>query len=153
MSLRRSLGRSERGLDLTPMSDIIFTLLLFFILTQNFLTSLAVDLPRVHTGESLPDEQHITISLLASDVIVVKDRELPVPGWEAGLTDLMSGTSSATTVVLNAHRDARAGIAVEVIDRLRELGIRRVAFTAVPAASPKEMEPGAPHTLEDGTAP
>ena len=132
MSFRRPLVRPEKTLDLTPMSDIIFTLLLFFILSQNFLTSLPVDLPEVHSGEPLPTERFRTIEITASNTILIEGKVLPQAGWEEALGNHLTGLATDGTVVLKADRNSRSGTAVEVIDWLRGRGIRRVALTATP---------------------
>ena len=132
MSLRRRLNGNEPMLDLTSASDIIFSLLLFFILTQNFLTTLPMVLPTVTTGEAASREQPFHIAIDASGTVSVAAERLAEP-WHAALASRTSAVPRDKPVLIELDRRAPAGRAVEALDVLRQAGISRVAFVATPA--------------------
>lgn len=133
MSLRRRLGGSDPVLDLTPASDIIFSLLLFFILTQNFLTTLPMILPTISVGESASQEHPLRLAVDASGTISLEGVRLPAT-WKSELASRASALSrTRRSLLIELDQQAPAGIAVEALDVLRRVGITRVAFVANPA--------------------
>ena len=66
MSLARKPKNQSFSLDLTTCSDIIFTLLLFYILTQNFIPQIPLDLPAIENANHLENNTHTRIDVLES---------------------------------------------------------------------------------------
>ncbi|NLI78726.1 MAG: biopolymer transporter ExbD [Candidatus Riflebacteria bacterium] len=130
MSLRRRPVQEGGFLDLTTCSDIIFTLLLFYILTQNFLTQTPLQLPRLTPGEEL-SAQARKIEILATGTIVWDGIPLPAE-WEPAVAVRLRTMASEAPVVVNTHARAPAGVVVELLDRLRAGGVRQVAFGGQP---------------------
>ena len=128
--MRRKPRREGISLDMTTCSDIIFTLLLFYILTQNFMTQLPLQLPRLEaTEQSLLQPQRIEI--VASGTILWNDLPLE-SNWESAIREKTKTMASSTPVIFLVHRQAPAGMVVELLDRLRTAGITQVAFGGTP---------------------
>ncbi|HNV72064.1 MAG TPA: biopolymer transporter ExbD [Candidatus Ozemobacteraceae bacterium] len=145
MSLRRRAQKSEPFLDMTPCSDIMFTLLLFYILTQSFVTQMPVQLPRLATGESVVDARQIRLQIERDGQVVCQSAFSSVPPstarrsasecrleppWERSLPRVLPASDPAVLVVV--HREAPAGIAVELLDALRRLGVPSISFAGLP---------------------
>ncbi len=137
MSLCRHIPKSgEEDLDLTPCSDIIFTLLLFYILTQSFQSHFPLQLPSLKTGEHRSGASE-RLEITASGTILWSGNPLRTD-WECDVRQRAARLSSSTSIILSSHRQAPAGILVELLDRLRNAGVHQVAFAGVPKATDLE---------------
>jgi len=142
MRLSRKNNRENFALDLTTCSDIIFTLLIFYILTQSFVVQVPVDLPRLES-----EVQNITSTAQRLEIdengqISWNDENLP-SDWKSHFAQKLSTVASDSNFVIIAHHSAPAGVAIEMLDRLRVAGIGSVAFGGIPEqkASKQDSEP------------
>lgn len=129
MSLRRRSLKSEWFLDMTPCSDIMFTLLLFYILTQSFVTQLPLQLPRIQTGEPTLGTREVHVQIDRDGKVKVGEKWIASP-WRESLPGALP--ASCPTVLLLTHREAPAGVAVELLDALRHLGVTSLSFGGLP---------------------
>lgn len=130
---RRRSGRARLSpiLDLTPMVDVVFLLIIFFMVSTTFITletGLPVDLPQASSAEaqssSLP-----TVTIDSSERIYLAGSELDesslVPALQALLRDQESGV-----VVLRADQSVSHGLTVRIMDAIKRAGATRVAIAA-----------------------
>lgn len=142
MRLSRRNNRETFALDLTTCSDIIFTLLIFYILTQSFVVQVPVDLPRLES-----EVQNITSTAQRLEIgetgkISWNSESLP-SDWKAAFSGKLAGIATDSSFVIIAHHQAPAGVAIELLDKLRQAGVGSVAFGGIPekTAPTKEPEP------------
>jgi len=127
MSLRCGKNDAEGFLDLTTCSDIIFTLLLFYILTQNTLPTISLNLPAL---TQKPIEEHSDMA----NIVVNASGEVSLNGTPLGtrfqqeLSKKLPRLASDASILIVSDRKAPAGISIEILDRLRGIGVRKVAF-------------------------
>lgn len=123
MSLARKPKNQSFSLDLTTCSDIIFTLLLFYILTQNFIPQIPLDLPAIENANHLENNTHTRIDVLESGNLRWNETEFSldsVPDFSV---------VKDKPVVIFAHKMAPSGVCIELLDRLRSMGITSVSFS------------------------
>ncbi|HLU81867.1 MAG TPA: biopolymer transporter ExbD [Trueperaceae bacterium] len=126
---RRSNLGANAAIDLTPMVDVVFLLIIFFMLTTTFITvesGLPVDLPEAQTSVASPSNlPTVTINGLGEVFFggaQVAETEL------AALVRQSLAESGQRTVVLRADRDVPHGQAVRVMDIIRQAGAERIAI-------------------------
>ncbi len=119
------------GPDLTPLIDMVFILLVFFLLTSVvFLPAIQVELPEARTGEPV-QEIDITISVDPNGTIYVNNREVTLERLGAHLTRLAE-ENRVEEVILHADTTVPYGNVVKIIDIARERGFESISFIVDP---------------------
>ena len=121
--------REEMTVDVTPLIDIIFQLVLFFMVSTTFVTSpgIEVDLPRSSAETILQDDSEVEIWVTRDGTVQVDDVSVD---WD-GLTGRLKAARTAdagTLVIIKADRDVDHGRVVAVMDLARSLGLSRLAI-------------------------
>lgn len=119
------------NINILPMIDVIFAILVFFIVSSLYLTrseGLPVNLPRASTTEVQQNTQ-ITVSLDEEAQLTINSQPAQIEQLETEIKKLMTAESS-TTVIINADRTVEHGQVVEVIDRLRQIPDVQLAIAA-----------------------
>lgn len=118
----------DAGIDMTPMMDIVFIMLIFFVLTASFTQTqtqtLDVERPStVSHDRSAPEA--LVVSVDRSNIIWFDGRQV---GKEE-VVGLVRGAAAGrpVSVVVNADRLVPSGLLIEVIDQIRLGGVANVA--------------------------
>ncbi|MEN8720484.1 MAG: biopolymer transporter ExbD [Oceanococcaceae bacterium] len=131
MAARRHDRReAEQGLDLTPMLDIVFIMLIFFIVTTSFVREAGVQVNRPQAASA--EKQAATsvyVAVTAQGEIWVDRRPVTLSGLRAAVARIRLENPEATGVI-QADADARHGLVVDVMDELRLAGVREIAVSA-----------------------
>ncbi len=127
-SRRRSLA-TNATFDLTPMVDVVFLLIIFFMLTTTFITvesGLPVDLPEAQTAQASPsDLPTVTVNGVGEVFFggtMVAETDLPA------LVRRALEESGQKVVVLRADSATPHGQAVRIMDYLRQAGAERIVI-------------------------
>lgn len=132
MSLFRRKPRNEILLDLTPCSDVIFTLLIFYILTQSFVTTISIGLPALSETPQTVSSDFQKIEVHASGRIVFNDAATDLQRLGTTLSAASTGQASDSLFLIFADESSPAGISLKILDLLRKNGITRVSFAGKP---------------------
>ena len=134
MALRRSYARAEEedGVDITPMIDIVFIMLIFFIVTASFAKESGMDVnrPSAATAE-LKERGNILIAITANDEVWIDKRQVDPRALRANIERLHAENPQGT-VVIQADEDSRNGLMVEVMDAARLAGVEEISVAARP---------------------
>jgi biopolymer transport protein ExbD len=126
--LRDAAGEDELALNLTSMSDIVFLMLVFFMLATTFADPervLAVDLPPASASQEPPREE-LVIQVLEDGTFVLAGEELDAPALVERLTRA-AASSRETPVTIRGHRRARHEAIVTVMDACRSAGLSNLS--------------------------
>lgn len=118
-------------INILPMIDVIFAILVFFIVSSLYLTrseGLPVNLPRASTAE-VQKSQQITVSLDEEGELTINSNPAQIEQLQAEVEQLIEAGSN-TTVVVNADRSVEHGRVVEVIDQIRQIPDVQLAIAA-----------------------
>jgi len=138
MILGRRL-KAQANVDLTPLIDVVFQLVIFFMISSTFKTTpgIALDLPDSYTAEA--------VSVAELNIIALSDEEIYVnkvlttsDGAEAVIRSELEGLSiEDVQSTLEAGADAPYQLVIGLLDALRKNGIDAVGLaTRPPKAGP-----------------
>ncbi|HAV61632.1 MAG TPA: biopolymer transporter ExbD [Verrucomicrobiales bacterium] len=120
MKYRRSLSDAEdlTDINISPLIDMVFILLIFFIVTTVFVeeTGVDVDKPQAASAVNL-DKNSILIAVTAQNQVVYGGKEIGVGGVRAQVTRL--NQKERLPVIIQTDEKASAGIVVRVIDEAK----------------------------------
>ena len=113
------------NVDMTPMIDIVFQLILFFLVSTTFATlpGIKLNLPQSHTAEST-SLMGITITADESGALYFNDKEVSMTGLGEELLSFDTGTTKKEEfpVSLEADSEVTNGTIVKIFDVIRESG-------------------------------
>jgi len=128
-NLRRRRIPVAPGLDLTPMVDVVFLLIIFFMVSTTFITlesGLPVDLPQAQSAQAQPSDLP-TVTVTRESRVFLAGAEVEPADLVVLLQEAMQA-SGQTTVVLRADETVPHGFVVEIMDLIRTAGAQRIAI-------------------------
>ena len=131
MRRRYCQEEDEATIDLTPLMDIVFIMLIFFIVTTSFIKESGVDInrPTANTAER-KERGNILIAITANDEVWIDKRRVDIRAVRANVERLKAENPEAS-VVIQADKDSKNGLLVQVMDQARLAGITNVSIAAV----------------------
>ncbi|TDO12635.1 MULTISPECIES: ExbD/TolR family protein [Halomonas] len=119
--------------NLTPMLDVVFIMLIFFIVTTSFVKESGVEIERPASSAASPQpDARLMVAITAKGAVWV-DGE-PVDAHRVGQR-VAERLGDAGGVVIQADRTATTGMLLEVMDRLRAAGVEDLAVAATQSGS------------------
>lgn len=135
-SIDSSLGSSidDANLDLTPLIDTVFMLLIFFIMATTFSKPvLEVALQEAHnTAVQDAGQQRITISITKEGSVVHDSTEIPVDSLDA----FMAARPQDEQLTFNVDKGAPFGVFVQALDAAKKYGKANCAINTDPHEQP-----------------
>ena len=133
--MRRRHANSESedsAVDMTPMLDIVFIMLIFFIVTTSFVKESGVTVSRPSASTAAEDKKgNIMVAIKPNGEIWIDKRAVDVRSLRANVEKLKA-ESPESGVVIQADTDARTGILVQVMDQIRLAGVVNISIAADP---------------------
>ena len=128
---RRNRRKSEeQGLDLTPMMDIVFIMLIFFIVTTSFVKETGVDVNRPNAETAERDEKgNILVAITQNNEIWIDKRRIDLNAVRANIERLKIEYPEGS-VIIQADKEARSGLLVETMDQIRLAGVQNISIAA-----------------------
>ncbi|WP_233078266.1 ExbD/TolR family protein [Rheinheimera soli] len=120
----------EAAIDLTPMLDVVFIMLIFFIVTTSFVKEAGIDVlrPKATKAISKPSAT-IFIAIRANGEIWMDKRAVDVERVGATVEKLLA-ESPTDTVIIQADKEAKHGVVVSVMDQIKLAGIDKISIAA-----------------------
>ncbi len=124
---RRTASDESLAIDMTPMLDIVFIMLIFFIVTSSFVKESGIEVNRPSASTSTRKEQgNIIISIKPNGEVWMDKREVDVRAVRAHVTRLHAENPQGTVVIV-ADRESKTHVLIEVMDQVRLAGIMNPA--------------------------
>ncbi len=130
MRRRRQRQDDENEVNLTPMLDVVFIMLIFFIVTASFVKEAGIDISRPPAATAVRKERgNILIAITQNDQIWIDRRQVDPRALRANIERLHAENPQGS-VVIQADKDSRNGLLVQVMDASRMAGVTSVALAA-----------------------
>jgi biopolymer transport protein ExbD len=123
-------NREESEVNLTPMLDVVFIMLIFFIVTASFVKEAGIDITRPPAATAERKERgNILVAITANDQIWIDRRQVDARSIRANIERLHAENPQGS-VVIQADKDSKNGLVVQVMDAARLAGVKSVSLAA-----------------------
>ncbi len=133
MNLRKNLIRKNNTLiDMTPIIDVVFQLLIFFMLTSTFIKASAinVDLPKAKTSD-VQASRDAVITVYKNGNITLNDKSINNIDNLTALIKEMYNSNNELVVVIQSDKDVPYGIVIQIMDIVRQTGIKKMSLSTI----------------------
>ena len=120
----------DNEINLTPMLDVVFIMLIFFIVTASFVKEAGLDVnrPDAPITESKPEDANILIAISANDEIYI-DRRLIDPRAVRANIERLHAENPNGSVVIQPNKKSTNKMLVTVMDASRLAGVYSISIT------------------------
>jgi biopolymer transport protein ExbD len=130
MRRRRAKEEDEAEINMTPMLDVVFIMLIFFIVTASFVKESGIDVNRPDASTATVKERgNILIAITESNQIWIDRRQVDVRSVRANIERLHAENPQGS-IVIQADKNSKNGLLVQVMDSARQAGVFNVSIAA-----------------------
>lgn len=124
MRFKRHVEFKKGQLDIAPLIDVVFLLLIFFMLTSSYIfqPGIKINLPKAVTSEAI-HEQNLIITINDKDLIYLNNRPLTLKQLKS---HLKNAATEDRPLLIKADRKASLGKVVQIWDMCREAGLTQI---------------------------
>ena len=127
---RRHSKNEEAQIDLTSMLDIVFIMLIFFIVTTTFIKETGVEVNRPNASTAVTDKKgNILIAITENNEIWIDKRMIDIRAVRANV-ERMKAENPEGSVIIQADENSKTGLLVETMDQVRLAGVQNVSIAA-----------------------
>ena len=118
-------------IDLTPMLDVVFIMLIFFIVVASFIKEAGVEVNRPDNNQpdNPEDSTSILVEVASDNQIWMENRRVDIRAVRANIQRLLAEDPEAP-VTIKVEKGAEAGIVIDVADAARESGVASVNWAS-----------------------
>lgn len=130
MSRKSRRSEDDAGIDLTPMLDVVFIMLIFFIVTTSFVKEAGIDVnrPSANTAER-KERGNILIAIRDNGDVWIDKRAVDIRAVRANVERLHAENPEGSVVII-ADQASETGVLVQVMDQVRMAGVLNVSIAA-----------------------
>ncbi|HKK03391.1 MAG TPA: biopolymer transporter ExbD [Gammaproteobacteria bacterium] len=135
MARRHATKEEETEINITPMLDIVFIMLIFFIVTTSFIRETGIDPQRPEALTASQQELgNILIAISATGQIWMDKRQVELESVRQ-LVEQARNESPESSVVIIADESSETGILIDLMDQVRLGGVGKISVAADPEGS------------------
>ncbi len=132
--MRKLARQQEDGgaeIDLTPMLDVVFIMLIFFIVVASFVKEAGVEINRPDDNQQTDpnDSVSVLVEIAADNQIWMENRRVDIRAVRANIQRMLAEDPEAP-VTIKVEKGAEAGVVVDVADAAREAGVGSVSWAS-----------------------
>ena len=128
---KRRKEEEESNIDMTPMLDVVFIMLIFFIVTASFVNESGLDVNRPPTSDEPPPDSentNIVFRISESNELTIEGRRIDVRAVRANV-ERMHAEKPEAKVIISAHPKSKTELFVLISDQAREAGVYDVSLS------------------------
>jgi len=120
----------DAAIDMTPMLDIVFIMLIFFIVTTSFVKEAGIEVLKPKASNSKSNKSgNIFIAIKPNGDIWMDKRQVDVERVGANIESMLA-EQPTDTVIVQADKDAKHGVVVKVMDAIKSAGDLKITIAA-----------------------
>ena len=132
--MRKLARQQEDGgaeIDLTPMLDVVFIMLIFFIVVASFIKEAGIEINRPDDNQQTDpnDSVSVLVEIAADNQIWMENRRVDIRAVRANIQRMLAEDPEAP-VTIKVEKGAEAGVVVDVADAAREAGVGSVSWAS-----------------------
>ena len=129
---RPRIKTDEARVDMTSLMDVVFIMLIFFVVSTSFVKEIALEVARpASAGEPVPHHDPvIPIRIEADNTVIIAGRIVDPRAIRANIENVTAATPHAKFVVV-ANRRSNTQTLVSVVDATRSAGINQISVAAM----------------------
>jgi len=130
MRRRRVKTQDDTEVNVTPMLDVVFIMLIFFIVTASFVKESGIDVNRPDAATAERKERgNILVAITETNQIWINKRQVDPRAVRANI-ERMHAENPQGSVVIQADENSKSGLIVQVMDAARLAGVYEVSIAA-----------------------
>jgi biopolymer transport protein ExbD len=130
MRSNRRRKSEESEVNMTPMLDVVFIMLIFFIVTASFVKEAGVDVNRPPAFTAIAkDKGNILIAITESGQIWIDRRQVDPRSLRANI-ERLHGENPQGAIVVQADKNSQNHLLVAVMDAAKAAGVNQIAIAA-----------------------
>ncbi len=130
MNLSQFDDEDEAEVNLTPMLDVVFIMLIFFIVTASFVKEAGIDVNRPSAATAERKEKGNILVAISEDNQIWIDRRQVDPRALRANIERMHAENPNAAVVIQADEESKNKLLVLVMDAARQAGVKNVSIAA-----------------------
>lgn len=122
--------QKDMGIEMGPLMDIVFILLIFFVVTSSFTRETGVDVtkPQAQSASQL-EKENLLIAITREGTIHMNERQVDLASLQDILKQSLAKAPDREAVVI-ADKESETGVLVQVIDMCNLAGVKKVSIAA-----------------------
>ncbi len=127
---RRHFQEDEAEINITPMLDVVFIMLIFFIVTTSFVKETGVDISRPTASSAKKvSKGNILIAIKENGKIYMNKRDIDIRAVRANVEKAHAENPEGTVVII-ADKNSKTGDLVQVMDQVKAAGVEKISVAA-----------------------
>jgi len=136
INVRQSLRRSSKtkGINMAPLIDMVFILLIFFMVTTSFVKETGIDVQRpTASTAALKEKGNILIGVSADGLVFLDRKQIDIRSVRAHVERCVAENPEGAVVIV-ADKASHTGVVIQVMDQCRLAGATNVSIAASKSA-------------------
>jgi biopolymer transport protein ExbD len=130
MARKQRVEEEEATIDMTPMLDIVFIMLIFFIVTTSFVKQAGVEVLKPAAKTAIKEKSaNIFVAVTDGGDVWLDRRKVDVDRVTTNIERLLQ-EQPTDIVIVQADEEADHGVVVKVMDQIKAAGINRITISA-----------------------
>jgi biopolymer transport protein ExbD len=127
---RHGTPEDETEINITPMLDIVFIMLIFFIVTTSFIKETGIDVNRPEAQTAAKKERgNILIAISSTGQIWMQKKQVELEQVRYMVEDAVAENPESSVVII-ADQEAATGMLIDVMDQVRLGGVANISVAA-----------------------
>ena len=130
MRRRRNRNKPESEVNLTPMLDVVFIMLIFFIVTASFVKESGIEISKPGAATATRQEKgNILVAITENNEVWMDRRQIDPKALRANIERMLAENPNGA-VIIQADVKSQNGLLVKVMDAAKLAGVKSVSLAA-----------------------